>query len=567
MEDGSMWPRKSLFLTIPIAVACLVLGACSTAGPSKTTITPAAAQAGRTDINPHDRTTLRTGGELRIAVTQLPDNWNYNEVDGPTGVGYEMLSTLLPVLWEQQADGTVRSNPDYLTSVQLTSQNPQVVTYRINPKAHWSDGTPLSWRDIAAQADALSGQHKDFLVATTAGYDDVASVVRGANDQEARITFKSPYADWRNMFSPLYPAEISASAAEFNTGWLSAPKMTAGPFLVQSIDTKNMTATVARDPKWWGTKPLLDRITFKVIPKAQLVSSFTANQIDFFDIVSDTALAQRSRQLPDAVVRQAPATDYSALVFGATQNPALADARVRVALQKAIDTRTLVKQVLGQLERNPQPLGNHLLLASASDYHDNSALAGYDPQAAGRTLDELGWQRSGQYRTKGGQTLALRFVIAGGIPTNAQIASIVQTQLARIGVRVDVVAVPSSTYFKDYVNVGKYDLATFRWGVNSFPLSAARSMFYLDPDNIDENYGRIGSPALNALLNQAAGELNPGRLAVLEQQIDQEVWRTGSMLPLFQTSGAVTERADVANFGAAGYANIPFDWVNVGFTH
>jgi peptide/nickel transport system substrate-binding protein len=552
---------------IPIAVASLVLGACSSGGGSTVATKPVASQAGLTDINPHDRATLRAGGELRIAVTQLPDNWNYNEVDGPTGVGYEMISTLLPVLWLQQADGTVRSNPDYLTSVELTSQNPQVVTYRINPKARWSDGTPLSWRDFAAQADSLSGQHKDFLVATTAGYEDVTSVKRGATDQEARVTFKTPYADWRKMFTPLYPVETSSSAAEFNTGWLSAPKLTAGPFVVQNIDTKNSTATVARDPKWWGTKPMLDRITFKVIPKAQLVTAFTTNQIDFFDIVSDGALAQRSRQLPGAVVRQAPATDYSALVFGATQNPALADARVRVALQQAIDTRTLVRQVLGPLERNPQPLGNHLFLAGASGYRDNSAIAGFNQQAAGRALDAAGWQMSGQYRTKGGQTLTLRFVIGAGISTNAQIASIVQSQLARVGVKVDVVTVPSSGYFKNYVNVGKYDLATFRWGVDAFPLSSARSMFYLDPSNVDENYGRIGSPAVNALIDQASGELGVAQLVSLEQRIDQEVWRTGSMLPLFQTSGAVTERADVANFGAAGYASIPFDWVNVGFTH
>ncbi len=51
----------------------------------------------------------------------------------------------------------------------------------------------------------------------------------------------------------------------------------------------------------------------------------------------------------------------------------------------------------------------------------------------------------------------------------------------------------------------------------------------------------------------------------LANQIDEEIWKSGSQLPLFQTSGTVAVRKTVANFGAAGYAEVPYDWVNVGF--
>ena len=51
-------------------------------------------------------------------------------------------------------------NTDYFTSVELTSTNPQVVTYTINPKAVWSDGTPITWEDIASQIHATSGKDK-----------------------------------------------------------------------------------------------------------------------------------------------------------------------------------------------------------------------------------------------------------------------------------------------------------------------------------------------------------------------------------------------------------------------
>ena len=41
-----------------------------------------------------------------------------------------------------RSDGSTTVNTDYFTNVELTSENPQVVTYTINPKAVWSDGAP-----------------------------------------------------------------------------------------------------------------------------------------------------------------------------------------------------------------------------------------------------------------------------------------------------------------------------------------------------------------------------------------------------------------------------------------
>ena len=91
-------------------------------------------------------------------------------------------------------------NTDYFTDVELTSTNPQVVTYTINPKAVWSDGTPITWEDIAAQINATSGKDKRFAIASPAGSDRVASVTRGVDDRQAVVTFAKPFAEWRGMF-------------------------------------------------------------------------------------------------------------------------------------------------------------------------------------------------------------------------------------------------------------------------------------------------------------------------------------------------------------------------------
>ena len=128
-------------------------------------------------------------------------------------------------------------NTDYFTDAELTSTNPQVVTYTINPKAVWTDGTPITWEDINAQIDATNGQDKDFLIASRAGSDRVESVTSGVDDRQAVMTFAKPYAEWRGMFAGrMLPRSMTANPEVFNKGQLNGPGPSAGPFIVSTLD-------------------------------------------------------------------------------------------------------------------------------------------------------------------------------------------------------------------------------------------------------------------------------------------------------------------------------------------
>ena len=136
-------------VTIALAVS-LVLGGCSAAGgylpPG-----PATAVGATSDVNPQNPTTLRDGGDLRLALTEFPSNFNTLHIDGNSADVGGMLKATLPRAFVIGPDGSTTVDTDYFSSAELTGTNPQVVTYTINPKATWSDGSPLSWEDIASQ--------------------------------------------------------------------------------------------------------------------------------------------------------------------------------------------------------------------------------------------------------------------------------------------------------------------------------------------------------------------------------------------------------------------------------
>ena len=157
-----------------------------------------AARVGSTsDINPRDPATLRDGGNLRLALASFPDNFNELNIDGNTADTGDVVAPTLPGAFITQADGSLKLNTDYFTGAELTGTNPQVVTYTINPKATWNDGTPITWEDLKSEVDACSGHDKRFLIASKAGFDRVKSVTRGVDDRQAVVTFAEPYAEWR----------------------------------------------------------------------------------------------------------------------------------------------------------------------------------------------------------------------------------------------------------------------------------------------------------------------------------------------------------------------------------
>ncbi|GAA3046994.1 hypothetical protein GCM10020000_28810 [Streptomyces olivoverticillatus] len=93
----------------------------------------------------------------------------------------------------------------------------QVVRYKLNPGAVWSDGSAITATDFEAQWKALRGQDSSYWTARNAGYERIDRVERGADAHEVKVTFAKAYADWTSLFTPLYPPRRSWAAAAPST--------------------------------------------------------------------------------------------------------------------------------------------------------------------------------------------------------------------------------------------------------------------------------------------------------------------------------------------------------------
>jgi peptide/nickel transport system substrate-binding protein len=130
-------------------------------------------------------------------------------------------------------------------------------------------------------------------------------------------------------------------------------------------------------------------------------------------------------------------------------------------------------------------------------------------------------------------------------------------------VTVNVEVVPSDEFFENYVNTGNFDITHFSWIGTQTPISSSTSIYRLD-EEVNQNFGRIGSEEINALYEEALQELDDDRRIEIANEIDTLVWEAGHSLLLYQRPNIVGVRDNVANFGAFGFAT--YDYTAIGFT-
>jgi glutathione transport system substrate-binding protein len=550
--------RRFAVVTFVIA---LTLTACS-GGNQEAPQAGGEAEVGTTnDINPQDPASLNKGGNLRLVLTEFPSNFNSLHIDGPQADAAAMLRATLPRAFRVASDGSTSVNTDYFTSVELTSTNPQVVTYTINPKAFWSDGSPITWEDIASQINATSGRDKAFAIANPNGADRVKDVTRGVDDRQAVVTFASPYAEWKGMFAGntmLLPKSMTANPEVFNKGQLNGPGPSAGPFIVSGLDRTAQRITLTRNPKWWGTPPLLDSITYLVLADEARLPALQNNTIDATGVVSLDELTV-ARNTAGISIRRAPSPSWYHFTFNGAPGSILADKALRLAIAKGIDRQAIANIAQRGLADNPVPLNNHIYVAGQEGYQDNSGVVAFDPEKAKQELDALGWRLNGQFREKDGRQLVIRDVLYDA-QTTRQVGQIAQNSLAQIGVKLELDAKGGGGFFTNYVTTGDFDIVQFSWVGDAFSLCCLNQMY---TTGAESNYGKISSPEIDKKAEVTMGELDAAKARQLANEVDKLIWAEGHSLPLFQSAGNVAVRSSLANFGPAGIGDL--DVTKIGF--
>jgi peptide/nickel transport system substrate-binding protein len=432
------------------AVLSIAVVACGGSGPGGGSGGETAQSlAEKTQYNPQPYDNISDGGTLTTALPEISPQFNTFQTDG-TAYTLTVWRWYNPILVTFTADGDAVYNPDYLTDVkQETVNGNTTITYTINPKATYNNGSPIDWRSFESTWTTSNGRDQAYLVSSTDGYDRITSVQRGTDDRQAVVTFQGVNVWWQGLFNVLLnPA--AAGPAAYNQGYVNNPhnEWGAGPYHVQKYDQQNGVIVFERNPKWWGKRGKLDTRTFLTMEDSASLNAFKNGQTDAVGVGSRDRFAQVQGQ-SGTEIRKGPSLQLNYFTLNG-QSPILSDPQVRKAIFEAIDRRQITKFHFNGLDYTADPQNSMILMPFQKGYTDTvEKVIRFDPEQARKDLDAAGWTVGPDgIRVKNGQPLKITYVNTGDDAVGKAVAGGTAAMLKNIGVQLDIRQVPSGDFSK-----------------------------------------------------------------------------------------------------------------------
>lgn len=552
---------KALGAIAMLSATAMLFAGCAAGNTAPSSTDSPAAALPTVDWDAADAGDVQDGGTLNLAVGALPVNYNNSQIDGNEVDTNTLLSPTQGGPLRITTDGGTEVNPDYASSVELTSEDPQVVEIKLNPKAVWEDGTPITVADYEATWKALNGTNEAYQVVSTTGWDQIGSVEQGSDEFDVKVTFSSVFADWQSLFGgTVLPAAIANDPTAFNTGYTAKAMPSYGPYVISNIDQTGQVVTLTPNPVWWGEKPKLDTILFKVVSQAQQGSSFANKEIDALYISANADLYATAKSRDDAEIQATNGLTWTHVTMNAKSGP-LSDVNVRKAVASVVNREQIAAAANTPVGVPAVTQGDYIFMNGQKGYQDKALPR--DTAAAEGFLKDAGYTKEGDSWTKDGEALKLTITVPADTTTNIQRSEQVQADLGEFGIPVELTTVPAAQYFSDYVIPGNFEMVSFSWQGTPFPISSTEALFY--PLDSGQNFTGTTDEKLGDLWTKANAELDPDKRIEIAHEINDTIWSYVPMFPIAPLPNVWAVKQGLVNYGAAMFGYSPVDWTIVGW--
>jgi len=365
-------------------------------------------------------------------------------------------------------------------------------TFHLNPKATFSDGTPVRASDVlftlkkiidpASEAAQIAGGFEKLDLAATRVVDDHTIVVGFKEVQAPQIV---------RFNDVLTLPEHAYAQGDFRGGWADRA-VSCGPYaLVRRVPGKEIVLQRRKD--WWGPPVYIDTVLLKIITDDKTAwGAVQRGDIDETYISSDVWQMESRRPELQKIIdfRRFYMLTYN-FVAWSNRHPILGDRRVRRALAMCIDLQSIINNLYHGTARAM----NGPFTPDEFAYNPDVPVIQYNPLEAQRTLNSLGWVDTDHdgILDKDGKPFKFDMIIPGGNAASSPFAQLFQSELKKIGVQMNIVSLDTGA-FMQRVTGGNFESADLAWDLDpdpdpfalfhssQFPPAGQNIVFYSNPE-------------------------------------------------------------------------------------
>jgi peptide/nickel transport system substrate-binding protein len=403
-------------------------------------------------------------GELRLSITGDPKTFDPLQVSDENSeiVRYLTGATLLRI---DRVTDEVR--PELAESWTVDKKG-QSISFRLRSGLKFSDGTPLTAEDVARTLRMAFDPRYASPVGDVFRSGEGLPAVEVISPRQITIRYPTTKAGLERLFDELYIGPPHA-ALPHNSGGVPA---SAGAFFVADYRS-GATVTLKRNPYYWKVDgagrrlPYLDAIHLDIRTNTDIeVNRFVRGEIDMLRKLDPESFNLILKQKPAAAHDLGPSMDSEFLWFNESPNGTLGglpewkrrwftSAAFRHAISAAISREDLVRIAY---KGHAHPAAGPLSPANRFWFNPELKPVRFDPDFAARTLRGEGFAlRDGVLRDRDGHEVEFSLITNPGNRTRQAIAALIQADLSKIGIRVNIVTLDFGALVERISRTSQYE--------------------------------------------------------------------------------------------------------------
>ncbi|MBI1791933.1 MAG: ABC transporter substrate-binding protein [Acidobacteria bacterium] len=375
------------------------------------------------------------GGELRFCLRSDPKTFDPLAVadDSSETVRYLTGGVLVRVNRKTQ-----QLEPELAESWKVAEGGRKIV-FKLRERVLYSEGTPFSAEDVAFTVRRMMDPalHSPTGDSFRSGSGEVRAETLGPH--RVSILFPSPIAGLERLFDQV--AILSAVS----------PKAVLGPFVVAEHKAGSHLL-LRRNPNYWkkdasGRRlPYLDSVRLDIQQNRDLEQiRFRRGEIHLIDSLDPETFDSLAAEAPASAIDAGPSLDTEMMWFNQVRNAPLPEYKkawfrskaFRRAVSESINRDDIARLVY---RGHARPAVGPFSPSNRFWFHAGLRPHGFDPAGARRKLEQEGFRLDGAVlRDREGHPVEFSLVTNSGNKTRARIASLLQQDLAKVGIRLNIV--------------------------------------------------------------------------------------------------------------------------------